>query len=146
MLKRRTSKTIGLTVCVLLALAAIFCCGMLGVNAEEVTPVSEPAVIASGICGAEGDNLTWVLTDDGTLTISGIGSTGDYTGGATPEWDTYTEQIVSVVVEEGVTDIGQNVFVHKNLTSITLPSSLTSVSPVSIYGCIALKKVIFGQR
>ena len=30
-------------------------------------------VIASGTCGAQGENLTWVLTDDGTLTISGEG-------------------------------------------------------------------------
>ena len=30
-------------------------------------------VIASGECGENGNNLTWVLTEDGTLTISGSG-------------------------------------------------------------------------
>ena len=31
-------------------------------------------IVASGTCGAEGDgsNLTWVLDEDGVLTISGI--------------------------------------------------------------------------
>ena len=37
------------------------------------TAAEEPTIIAQGNCGAEGDgtNLTWVLTDDGTLTVSG---------------------------------------------------------------------------
>ena len=30
-------------------------------------------VVESGVCGAEGDNLTWTLDDEGTLTISGEG-------------------------------------------------------------------------
>lgn len=36
----------------------------------------DPAVIASGYCGAEGDgtNVAWTLTDDWTLTISGTGA------------------------------------------------------------------------
>jgi len=36
-------------------------------------------VIGSGVCGAQGDNLSWKLTDDGTLTISGTGAMKDYT-------------------------------------------------------------------
>ncbi|MBQ6021788.1 MAG: leucine-rich repeat domain-containing protein [Clostridia bacterium] len=39
-----------------------------------------PAVLASGYCGGEGDgtNLTWKITDDGVLTISGLGAMADY--------------------------------------------------------------------
>lgn len=36
------------------------------------------AVIGSGTCGKNGDNLTWTLTDDGVLTISGTGEMADY--------------------------------------------------------------------
>lgn len=38
------------------------------------------SVVASGNCGVEGDgsNLTWQLTDDGTLTISGTGDMEDF--------------------------------------------------------------------
>ena len=35
-------------------------------------------VIDSGDCGAQGNNLTWVLTDDSTLTISGSDTMPDY--------------------------------------------------------------------
>ena len=40
-----------------------------------------PAVLASGYCGGEGDgtNLTWKITDDGVLTVSGRGAMADYT-------------------------------------------------------------------
>ena len=37
--------------------------------------------VASGTCGANGDNLTWTLDSDGTLTISGSGAMADYDGG-----------------------------------------------------------------
>ena len=36
--------------------------------AEDVT------IVDSGICGAEGDNATWTLDSEGTLTVSGEGA------------------------------------------------------------------------
>ena len=42
------------------------------------------AVIDSGVCGANGDNLTWTLYDTGVLSICGEGAMMDYTLGATP--------------------------------------------------------------
>ena len=36
-------------------------------------PMAVATEIASGTCGAEGDNLTWTLDSDGVLTISGTG-------------------------------------------------------------------------
>ena len=38
-------------------------------------PLAEGSIIASGECG---DDLTWTLDDQGTLTISGTGSMRDY--------------------------------------------------------------------
>ena len=43
-----------------------------------VSVQAQQAVIAQGNCGAQGNNLTWVLTDDDTLTISGSGAMEDY--------------------------------------------------------------------
>jgi surface glycoprotein (TIGR04207 family) len=33
---------------------------------------------ASGTCGANGSNVTWTLSDNGVLTISGTGDMADY--------------------------------------------------------------------
>ncbi len=37
-----------------------------------------PTVVASGDCGADGDNLRWALWSDGTLNITGDGAMADY--------------------------------------------------------------------
>lgn len=39
----------------------------------EDLPNGAATIVASGECGANGDNLTWTLDDEGTLTISGEG-------------------------------------------------------------------------
>lgn len=62
----------------------------------------ENQFLASGTCGAQGDNLTWTLTADGVLTISGKGDMKD--GNAS--WSNCREAIKTVVLSKGVTSIG----------------------------------------
>ncbi|MBR7155112.1 MAG: leucine-rich repeat protein, partial [Paludibacteraceae bacterium] len=70
----------------------------------------------SGTCG---DNLTWELTD-GVLTISGTGAMSNYTSSSSP-WYSYRSSITSVVIEEGVTNIGNYAFYNcTGLTSVTI--------------------------
>lgn len=66
-------------------------------------------MVANGNCGANGDNVTWSLDDNVTLTISGTGAMGDYTYNSMPWYDTRS-QIQAVVIGNGVTSIGQNAF------------------------------------
>lgn len=87
---------------------------------------------SSGVCGAPdetgslGSNLTWSITD-GTLTISGTGAMADFTSGNIPWKDSYST-ITSVVVEDGVTSIGDNAFnYHTSLTSVTLGKDITAI-------------------
>ena len=65
-------------------------------------------VVDSGTCGAEGDgsNLTWTLTDDGTLTISGEGAMMlGWTYGNQPWYDCQSG-INTIIIADGVTSIG----------------------------------------
>ena len=105
-------------------------------NNTSYTVSSWIACISSGICG---DNATWVLDEDYTLTIFG---TGEVTNGTWYDYDAgvdYRKSIKSVVVEEGITGLtgysgGSSTikvglfFACSNLTSITLPSTLTNIS------------------
>ena len=101
-------------------------------------------VIASGNCGYDyygngGKNLTWTLTSDGTLTISGTGEMGnfgsDYWSGGEP-WAKYCDEIKKIIVEEGVTSLGRNAFSSylNNATEIQLPDSLTSIGTRALSG------------
>ncbi|MCD8004011.1 MAG: leucine-rich repeat domain-containing protein, partial [Clostridia bacterium] len=96
------------------------------------------AYTAYGTCG---DDLTWVLASDGTLTISGTGDMYYYGEGTTP-WYEYRESITSVVIENGVTSIGVNAFANcTNLTSVSIPDSVTTIGDYAFHNCTNLTSV-----
>ena len=78
----------------------------------------------SGKCG---ENVTWKLEGD-TLTISGTGPMEDYYSHNPAPWRTYSDSVVKIVVEEGVTSTGVGAFLEmSNVTSVSLPQSLESI-------------------
>ena len=102
------------------------------------------AVVASGTCGADGDNLTWELTDDGTLTISGTGEMVDYDieNKDYPPWSSFVQSIKTVIITEGVTTIGQFAFAScSEMTSITIPDGVTSIGAGAFGGCYYLPSI-----
>ena len=99
----------------------------------------EPIV---GTCGAEGDNLTWALSCDGVLTISGKGAMADYESSSDVPWIDYRSDIQSLVIEEGVTSIGTGAFYDcRALTSIAISNSVTSIGFQAFGECIGLSSV-----
>ena len=104
----------------------------------DPTPPSE-TIVASGTCG---DNLTWKLDDEGTLTISGKGAMTEWVDSDSAPWKTYSNTINKVVIQPGVTSIGKEAFSWcKNLRSITIPEGVTSIKNGAFYGCGALTSV-----
>ena len=99
-------------------------------------------VIASGECGNNGDNLTWVLTVDGTLTISGSGEMGNYSDSSVAPWYSNRTKILSVVVESGVTSIGDYAFYAcLKLASVSLPGDVKSIGSYAFQNCTKLTAV-----
>lgn len=108
-----------------------------------LTVTASAAELASGICGGEGDgsNLTWVLTDDGTLTISGTGAMTNWDDSNVP-WYSLRDDIKTVVIEAGVTSIGDNAFYGcGNLTSLTIGSNVASIGNYAFSSCYTLPSV-----
>ena len=94
-------------------------------------------VIGSGNCGANGSNVTWKLTSDGTLTISGTGKMYDYM-----HWYSLRSQVKSVIIEDGVTTIGDCAFdCWDALTSVTLPDSVTTIGNQAFDDCTSLTSI-----
>lgn len=65
-----------------------------------------------------------MLDVEGVLTVEGSGSMGD----ATAPWDAYHDQIKTVVIAEGVTDIGTDILYGvRQFTALTLPESVSRI-------------------
>ena len=100
-------------------------------------------IVASGKFGIYGDNLTWELDSEGTLTISGEGAMNNWEYSSRVAWSSYDSDIVSVVIEDGVTSIGDYAFYYcKSLTSITIPDSVTTIGDEAFYDCGSLTSII----
>ena len=97
-----------------------------------------PTVVASGNCGTTGheSEVTWSLTSDGVLTISGTGAMANYAAASGQPWYSSVSSITSVVVEAGVTHIGNSSFRDfTNMTSVTLPDGLETIGNFAFNGC-----------
>jgi hypothetical protein len=79
--------------------------------------------------------LTWTLNKD-TLTISGAGVMPDYNPSTTAPWDSCRNTIVTVIIENGVANIGAGAFFAcGNLTSVTIPDSVTKIGTSAFGMC-----------
>ncbi|MBQ9522033.1 MAG: leucine-rich repeat protein [Oscillospiraceae bacterium] len=105
------------------------------------------ATVDSGKCG---DNLTWTLDDDGTLTISGTGSMMDFEGpkgmdltmSTGSPWIGHRNEVIHVIIGEGVTNISRWAFAYCfNMISVSIPESVTSIEYRAFFNCSSLTNV-----
>ena len=102
------------------------------------TTVCMAEIVASGNCGKQGNNLTWTLDDVGTLTISGSGEMANYYNNK--PWDAYhypENKLKSLVIEQGITSIGQNAFSFCSgfTGSLIIPDSVTNIGNSAFDNC-----------
>ena len=98
-------------------------------------------IIASGECGAYGDNLMYKLNSDGVLTISGQGEMADWFTNTVP-WKDYKNsgEITRVIIHEGVTSVSTKAFVScESLEYAFIPSSMKDIDGFT--ACSSLKSI-----
>lgn len=104
------------------------------------SPQVQAEAVTSGTCGAEGDgsNLRWSLSG-GVLTISGTGAMKNWKNYYDPSPWEKNDQITHVVIESGVTSIGNSAFWGCfYLTDISMPDTVTRFGREAIYACLNL--------
>ena len=133
---------------VLIAMA-VFTVGNIGILPRDAVEdfmlsvsAADSDIVASGECGADGDNLTWTLYSERTLTISGKGEMSNWWDASFAPWSYYEKSILNIIVEKGVTTIGDKAFDDcYSLTSITIPDSVTSIGDYAFYNCNSLTSI-----
>ena len=110
-------------------------------SAEKVGSVG--ATPASGVTG----DCTWVLDENGTLTISGDGEavykdTGDGIEYFYELEDHYGINITKLVINEGVTGIGWCAFSNcSHITGVSIPDSVTYIDSYAFNNCTSLTDI-----
>ena len=112
---------------------------------------------SSGTCGKEGNSVSWYYSSETqTLTISGNGYMenypyyinfgGDFYESVYAPWNHLQGEIVNIIIENGVFNIGNDSFSGCTaLTSVTIPQSVTSIGQSAFSGCTALTSVTIPQ-
>jgi len=141
-----------------IAVALVLC-------ALPAVPVQVHAAV-SGTCGA---NARWSFdSSTGKLTISGTGAMIHNGSGNLP-WSSYVDSITSIVIEPGITSIGNYAFYEmsavrtvsipdtvrtigtaafcwcENLTAVDIPASVTSIGESAFWCCLDLAEVTFHE-
>ncbi|MCR5341420.1 MAG: leucine-rich repeat domain-containing protein [Saccharofermentans sp.] len=109
--------------------------------------LSSNAATQNGNCGAQGSNVKFTLTNDGTLTLSGSGDMKDFIYDSTTDVPWYKNRsfIKKVVVENGITRIGNYSFVWcTGIESVEFRgTTLKSIGSYAFYESANLKKIAF---
>lgn len=104
---------------------------------DQYAPAS--AEILQGECGKK---LTFTLTDDGVLTISGQGPMYNYHSAKLAPWDSY--YVRKVIFEDGITTIGAQAFrAKRSLSEIVFADTITTIEDQAFKGCSSLMHIDF---
>lgn len=103
--------------------------------------ISFNAYAAGGTIESGDDVITWDITD-GVLTVSGTGAIPTYEQTevsyhnyqTTAPWGEYASQINSIVVGDGITDIGQNAFNGVSATTLNLGNNVNVIGQYAFAG------------
>ena len=102
---KKTRKPIALLLSVLMVLALFA-----PLSVVSFAEGDEPAVVASGDCGKNGNNMLYTLYSDGTMVLSGSGQMKYYQYAGNAPWKDYRDSIRYLVVQSGVKTISSHAF------------------------------------
>lgn len=98
---------------------------------EGYAEVDEATEVATGTEGT----LTWTLSSQGVLTISGSGEIGDYDLQTRPSWEEHKDKTYNVVIEDGVTRIGDYAFYQMEaMLEVSIPGGVTAIGNSAFRG------------
>ncbi len=81
-----------------------------------------------------GDSLYWELIGE-QLTITGTGDMWDFTSSSPAPWASQKDQVIGIILGEGVTSIGSQAFCEMdNLAGIYIPSGVSKIGERAFYG------------
>lgn len=100
-------------------------------------------VVSAASSGTYGQNCTWTLDDEGTLTISGSGITPNYSKDMYRyiPWYSHMAEIKKAVID-GPENIGARAFFYaRNMEEVVIGSSVNTIGEAVFTGCTSLTNI-----
>ena len=146
---KTSKKILSIVLCLIMIFGSVAVGGEKIANAIEMLVVQAHAddVPHSGTCG---ENTTWNLDDQGTLKISGSGETTNYSSSSDVPWFPLTTLISTVIINDGVTSIGDHFFdspstyyetKYSNLISVSIGNSVTFIGEYAFRNCSNISRI-----
>ena len=113
-------------------------CAVSSVMAAETSPVVTNTVLEWTISAQEDSNVKAVYdSTTKTLTIRGTGVSKDYSASSRPPWR--EEDIEKVVIEDGVTKVGNNtIYMMDSVQQVSIGASVEELGKYVLAGCSGL--------
>lgn len=127
-----------------LLLCFVMILGLVAVSGEGFAHVFDSfsvkaSAASSGTCG---DRVTWNLSDDGVLKISGTGEMYNFRYPDYSPWYSLRNSVNSVLIDSGVTTIGDYAFRNcEGLEEISIPNGIISVGMAAFETCFSLQGI-----
>ncbi|MCD8090748.1 MAG: leucine-rich repeat domain-containing protein [Clostridiales bacterium] len=136
--------------------------GLYSIDFEALDGETPSEAYISGTSG----NISWAVSYDGTLTISGIGTMSSYSSSSAEPWYSCRDNIRRIIVETGVTSIGNYAFSDliyaseatmadtvksignyafrndTSLTAVSLSDNITTMGTNVFNGCTSLESIV----
>lgn len=92
-----------------------------------------------------GDNLDWSLSSDGVLTVSGTGKMYAYSNNTSMPWYVYRKVVDKIIIEEGVTSVGERAFSDCSAKTVVIADSVTTINGYAFRICENLTDIHIGS-
>lgn len=91
--------------------------------------------------------FSWSLTNAGTLKITGSGDIPNYSpnDGIFPSWNEHKEKIKTIVIDKGVTGIGDYAFYQSQAFNVYIPDSVTNIGQSAFQESMLMNVTIPGS-
>ena len=115
-----------------------------------ISSANAQTVVASGNCGTQGDNLTWVLSSDSVLTISGKGNienTKTFRSDNSQPFFAYKDYVKTLIIKDSIVNIKDYAFEgFGSLKFVIIGNSVETIGCSVFHKCNNLISVKIGSN
>lgn len=114
---------------------------------QESVETDSESIGTYGVFGGR-EAVSWCLSKDGKLKISGLGRVPDFSCGRNPAppWEDKKDLIRELVIREGIDEIGIRAFAGcRNLKKAILPETLCRIDAYAFMDCTLLEEVLIPE-